>query len=64
MHFGGQAATESRVVCDRDEQKARKLASRFGIERVFTDAETMLTEMPDDELLQFVAIDLNRTTHE
>ncbi|MCG8378959.1 MAG: DEAD/DEAH box helicase, partial [Proteobacteria bacterium] len=26
------------------------------------ESETMLTEMPDDELLQFVAIDLNRAT--
>lgn len=48
------------AVCDRDRQKAEQLASRFGIQHVFTDAEAMLTEMQ----LDFVDVITSPQTHE
>jgi D-apiose dehydrogenase len=51
---------ELTAVCDRDEARARALASRFGVPRIYTDARVMLdAERPD-----FVDVVTPPDTHE
>lgn len=47
------------AVCDLDEEKARARAEEFGIERIFTDAEEMLRNVP----LDFVDVATQAHTH-
>ena len=51
FHLAGWKAipeVEHVALCDRDEARARSLAERFGIPRVFTDAATMLDAVAPD----------------
>jgi predicted dehydrogenase len=58
--WGEVAGVRCVAVCDRDQRKAGQFASRFGIERVFADAETMLAETRFD----FVDVVTSPQTHE